>query len=91
MQWFAIIVVITFITKMNSRPGSDAVCLVKTFVTYLQTVSIAKELNMSWPTPSFGLLLSLEKVSSFNLSSAATQCLLAWDYFSATGSPSLCP
>lgn len=85
LQWFAIIVVIAFITKMNSRPGSDAVCLVKTFVTYLQTVSIAKELNMSWPTPSFGLLLSLEKVSSFNLSSAATQCLLAWDYFSATG------
>ena len=85
LQWFAIVVVIMFITNVNSRPGSDAVCLVKTFVTYLQTVSIAKELDMRWPASASGFLLSLEKVSSVNLKSAATQCLLAWDYFGATG------
>ena len=83
-QWFAIVFVILGLAKLNARRGSEAVCLFKAFWTYMQTVYLAKELDMNWPNVAAGYLTFLEKISSVNLQSSATQCLFAWDYYGAT-------
>jgi hypothetical protein len=85
MHWVAVIVIIAVIARLNVRRGSDAVCLIRTFISYLQTVSIAKELDMKWPDSAAGYMLFIEKISSVNFQSAPAQCLLSWDYYSTTG------
>ena len=85
LQVFAIVVIVAGTAFMNVRRGSDAVCLIKAFITYLQTASVARHLDLSWPESSSGYLLFMEKISSINLESASTQCLLAWNYYGATG------
>jgi len=85
LHWIAVVAVIAILARLNVRRGSDAVCLIKTFVSYLQTISIAKELNMKWPDSAAGYMLLIEKLSSVNFQSAPAQCLLSWDYYSTTG------
>lgn len=85
LHWIAIIAVIAIMVWLNVRQGSDAVCLIKTFISYLQTVSIAKELDMRWPDATAGIMFFMEKISSVNFQSAPAQCLLSWNYYSTTG------
>ena len=85
LQWATIIIVVAATALTNVRLGSDAVCLIKTFISYLQTISLAQHLDLRWPDAPFGLMLFMEKISTINLQSFPTQCLTAWDYYSATG------
>lgn len=85
LHWIAVFVVIAIMSLLNVRRGSDAVCLIKTFISYLQTVSIARELDMKWPDSAAGYMAFVEKISTVNFQSAPAQCLLLWDYYSTTG------
>ena len=49
LQWATIIIVVAATALMNVRLGSDAVCLIKTFISYLQTISLAQHLDLRWP------------------------------------------
>ena len=78
LQWATIMTVVA--ATRHIRLGSYAVCLIKTFISYLQTISLAQHLDLRWPDAPFGLMLFMEKISTINLQSFPTQ-FLTEDYY----------
>lgn len=77
--WLA--VVVWLIRKINLLNGSQAVSLLKSFVTYLQMTALAKNLDLSWPLPIKLMLLIFEKLSLPDIRSTSLKCALEWNFY----------
>ena len=85
VQLAGIVAIISIVVWTNVRRGSDAICIIKSFITYMQTVSLAKDLNLRWPDAASGFMVFLEKLSTIDMRSFSVQCLFPGDYYSETG------
>ena len=77
--WFA--VVVWLIRKINLLNGSQAVSLLKSFVTYLQMTALARNLDLSWPLSTKLMLLIFEKLSLPDIRSTSLKCALEWNFY----------
>lgn len=85
VQLAGIVSIISIVVWTNVRRGSDAICLIKTFITYMQTVSLAKDLDLRWPEATSGFMVFMEKLSTIDMRSFSVQCLFPGNYYSETG------
>ena len=85
VQLAGIVSIISVVVWTNVRRGSDAICLIKTFITYMQTVSLAKDLDLRWPEATSGFMVFMEKLSTIDMRSFSVQCLFPGNYYSETG------
>ena len=77
--WF--VVLASCIRLVNQRRGSQAVSMVRSFLTYLQMTALAKHLNLDWPDPVKFFLLFSEKFSLPDIRSASAKCALSWNFY----------
>ena len=63
MNFIWIVLLTWVIYRVNQRRDSQAVSIIKSFITYLQMTGLAKNLDLKWPLSMKAFLLIAEKLS----------------------------
>jgi len=81
MNFIWIVLLTWAIYKVNKRRGSQAVNMIKSFITYLQMTGLAKNLDLDWPISTKAFLLIAEKLSLPDTRSVPQKCALGWSFY----------
>ena len=81
MNFIWIVLLTWVIYRVNQRRDSQAVSIIKSFITYLQMTGLAKNLDLKWPLSMKAFLLIAEKLSLPDTRSVPQKCALGWSFY----------